>query len=92
MELKKHRKYIQRGKTKLISPPLESFHRDFKIAAYVFNSVPENYQSLPTQRADSSFFHAFHILEIIHIIGELLVDSKRLDFPIILKIEISYKK
>jgi hypothetical protein len=27
---KKYRKYIQREKTKLISPPLESFHGDFK--------------------------------------------------------------
>jgi hypothetical protein len=31
---------------KLISPPLEYFHRDFKDATYVFNLAPKNYNEV----------------------------------------------
>jgi hypothetical protein len=44
--IKYHMKHIHLVKTKLISPPLESFHRDFKAAAYVFNSAPKNYNEV----------------------------------------------
>jgi hypothetical protein len=43
----KYRKYIQREETKLRSPPLESFHGNFKTSACVFYSASENYIQVP---------------------------------------------
>ena len=40
-------KYIQRKETKLSSPPLESFHGNFKTYACLFNSASKNYIQVP---------------------------------------------
>ena len=43
----KYRKYIQREKTILIPPPLESFHGKFRTFACAFYSSSENYIQVP---------------------------------------------
>jgi hypothetical protein len=55
MELNNHRKYIQRKKTTLISPPLEYFRRDFKKTSVdILNQASQSYKSPSATREGPS--------------------------------------
>ena len=58
-----------RGKQDSYHCQLESFHKQSKIylCIYIFILAPKFTKVFPTQRASSSFLHAFYILKIIYI-------------------------